>query len=381
MLGSFVALRNDLMTLGRRPFAAPHPQLIVDVERAEHVVGDVFGAVLGPPVGHGAAQHHVRLLHLDLDLAGVDLRVRHQAIAELLADAVVAAPVVLRPAAGVRTALAVLEVSAMPGSVAIGVGPAQTGEVASAGAAAPWMRHVAEAILVALALAQLGPLAAAPVAELAGDLSTRRALLEGLRPLPCRLATGAFAGTAPAALYGASPLAAAVTRTLFAAAFRLRFFDCVTARSTAHRGLSVSCHGCLLFAPACPEGRGHHVSCRQRRRSPLAIHSRNNAARRCAGRRGRSVASHHAGQRAHAAARRGDMSASPTAPTRSRRPCRGRASPRPWDRAPRASPPRRDRRSSPARPSRARSRATGSRPAPRWWSASCGSAACRAART
>src|SRR4029078_9582922 len=90
-----------LASLPSRLLAAPHAELIVDLQRAEHVVGDVLGAVLGAAVGDGAAQHAPRLLHLDLDLAGIDLGVRHQTVAQLVADAVVAAAVVLRAAAGV----------------------------------------------------------------------------------------------------------------------------------------------------------------------------------------------------------------------------------------------------------------------------------------
>src|SRR5690349_395574 len=97
-------MRSMLATIFRSERPATDAQLVVHLTDAEHALDEVLGAMLGGAIGHGAAQHHVAAGDLDLDLAGVDARVRRQPLADVLLDARVVAPVSLRAATGVRPA-------------------------------------------------------------------------------------------------------------------------------------------------------------------------------------------------------------------------------------------------------------------------------------
>ena len=74
-----------------------HPQLVVDVLDAHHLIAQVLGHVLGAPAVHGSRERHVSFLDAHVDVARVDVRVAVETIVELFRDPLVGAPVVLGP--------------------------------------------------------------------------------------------------------------------------------------------------------------------------------------------------------------------------------------------------------------------------------------------
>src|SRR5207247_5376244 len=74
------------------------PDLVVHFLDAPDAVRDVFGRALRPAIVHRAGERHLAVLHADLDIARVDVAVLGQPLAEILANSVVGALVVARPA-------------------------------------------------------------------------------------------------------------------------------------------------------------------------------------------------------------------------------------------------------------------------------------------
>src|SRR5437773_2515654 len=86
--------------LSTRHFALADTQLIMHVFHAGDTLRNVFRQPLGAPLVDVAGECYFTIVHLDFDLAGIDVRVLRQALADVLPNAIVRSLIALRPPPG-----------------------------------------------------------------------------------------------------------------------------------------------------------------------------------------------------------------------------------------------------------------------------------------
>src|SRR4029079_11950762 len=93
-------------------------ELVHDVADATAVLRDVLGKALGLPVWDRPGERHHALDDHHLDLGGIELIVVHELIADVLADALIRAPIALRAAAGIASARSAAPLTALARTLA-----------------------------------------------------------------------------------------------------------------------------------------------------------------------------------------------------------------------------------------------------------------------
>ena len=96
--GEGAAVDHRLGVEGVVAGALAHPKLVLDVADARDVLDKLLGEAADPAAVRHAAQHDGGVGDLDVHLAGVDVAVAGQQLADFLTDAIVRAPVAARAA-------------------------------------------------------------------------------------------------------------------------------------------------------------------------------------------------------------------------------------------------------------------------------------------
>src|SRR5579884_2369904 len=91
-----------------------HAQLVVNLLHARHAFGDILGQASGVAMIDAAAQRDLAVVHLNFDLAGIDVAVPCQAFVNVFLDAFVGAAIILRTASGITAALGIVAQAAAP---------------------------------------------------------------------------------------------------------------------------------------------------------------------------------------------------------------------------------------------------------------------------
>src|SRR5690606_33255877 len=186
-----------------RPAAAHraglHADAVLDMAHAAARVRQVLGAVLHPALLDVAFQGHRAVADADLDVAGVDVRILGQALAQVLVDAGIGAGVVARahaPVASPRRTVLPAAVAARAGLAAAGLGVGRVDEARSVPRTGGIAVLLRAAVAGAAAIAGPAPVVALPgVAAAAPAFALAEAVVAVVAGVPaCRTAVGAVLG-------------------------------------------------------------------------------------------------------------------------------------------------------------------------------------------
>jgi hypothetical protein len=93
-------------------------QVVVDILEAGDTIKRILDLALGLAAINGAAQGHLAVLHLDINIAGVNCAMVGQALANIFLDPVIGALVAFGTAPAVGALLAILTARSLPAQAA-----------------------------------------------------------------------------------------------------------------------------------------------------------------------------------------------------------------------------------------------------------------------